>query len=118
MAMAADCRLLLSPGNREPTNRSALCNSPESVLDFGSFEDLKTATITSPTTCSFDILALKSFDELAALVGTLGYSKVHDMLVSLKDDDDDWDSEIVTQSSFVEFSGIVVLEIVTMAMLF
>jgi hypothetical protein len=39
-------------------------------------------------------------------------------LLSLKDDDDNLDPEIMTETSPVEFSGIVVFDVVTMAMLF
>ena len=108
MAMAADYRLPLSPGNRDSTSCSALYRSPESVLDLDSFEDdCKTATITSPTTCrfyisdplarateplsppldtrlasveEFDAKAAKSFDELLALVEIYGIHRVYDQL--------------------------------------
>ena len=58
MAAAGAYRLPLSPGNRESTSCSALDKSPESVLDLDLFESRKTATITSPTTFSFDTLAV------------------------------------------------------------
>ena len=134
MALAADYRLPLSPGNRDSTSCSALYRSPESVLDLDSFEYSKAATIMSPTTCrfytsdhlarateplspplntrlasleEFDAKSAKSFDELLALVGTYGFQRVYDQL----------GPEIATETSLVESSGIVGLEIVTMPML-
>ena len=109
MAAEADHRLLLSPGNKELMSCSAPHRSPVSVLDIDSFEDCKTDTTTSPTTtCSFDIsaavvippletrfaplgeldpTALKSFDDLVALVGIHGNDAVDKWIASFNDDE-------------------------------